>query len=279
MAIRKEQPGAAKAAAVAGTAIGQAKRAEEDRARVEREQARADQEAAQRQARQTAMAWDLQKMQLRSQQEFEQELRTTQYGLDRFNRAKEWDIEKMELRSRMDFQQEEEERIRETGRIDADIRAVKKLKDTEFTGREFEYESMLFDLEQQKLGIKNPRRLPDPQVAERAESRETRAEDTAQRAQEVHEARLDKGPSMVDKRWAIKFLADNPKPWFFDDEETAEGRKIAREILGSDASTVEDATRTMNEVSVPPADIKYQQNRRTGQKRVSYDGGKTWQNL
>jgi hypothetical protein len=163
MAIRKEQPGAAKAAATAGTAIGAAAREKEDRARVEREQARADQEAAQRKARQTAMAWELQKMRMRSEQDLQQELRTTQYSLDRFNRAKDWDIEKMELRSRMDFQQEEEERIREMGQIDADIRAVKKLKDTEFTGREFEYESMLFNLEQQRFGIKNPSRPLDPQ--------------------------------------------------------------------------------------------------------------------
>ncbi len=164
MAIRKEQPGASKAAAATGAAIGTAAREKEDRARVEREQARADQEAAQRQARQAAMKWDLQKMQMRSQQEFEQELRTTQYGLDRFNRAKEWDIEKMELRSRMDFQQEEESRIREMGQIDAKIMAVKKTKeDGQFSGREFEYESMLFNLEQQQFGIKNPSRPLDPQ--------------------------------------------------------------------------------------------------------------------
>jgi hypothetical protein len=164
MGITKQQPGAVKAAATTGVVVGTAAREKEDRARVEREQVRADQEAAQRKARQTAMAWDLQKMQLRSQQEFEQELRTTQYSLDRFNRAKEWDIEKMELRSRIDFEQEEKERIREIGQVDAKITAVKKAQeDGMFTGREFEYESMLFNLEQQRYGVKNPSRPLDPQ--------------------------------------------------------------------------------------------------------------------
>lgn len=164
MGIRKEQPGAAKAAAATGTAIGAAAREKEDRARVEREQARADQEAAQRKAQQAAMAWDLQKMQLRSQQEFEQELRTTQYGLDRFNRAKEWDIEKMELRSRMDFEQEEQERVREMGRTDAKITALKKAEeDGLFTGKEFEFEDMMSKLQAEKFGIKGGVRTLDPQ--------------------------------------------------------------------------------------------------------------------
>lgn len=164
MAIRREQPGAAKAAATAGTAIGKAQRAEEDRARVEREQARANAEATQRKARQTAMDWELQKMQMRSQQDFQQEQTEKQWDYERFNRAKAWDIEKMELRSRMDFEQEEQERVREMSRIDAKILALKKAEeDKQFTGREPEFKSLMFSLEQQKLGIKNPRALPRPE--------------------------------------------------------------------------------------------------------------------
>lgn len=164
MGIRREQPGAAKAAAAAGTAIGTGEKAirqQAEAATIKRQQM---QIKAREQAEQRAMQWETDKMQLRSQQEFEQELRTRQYDLDRFNRAKEWDIEKMELRSRMDFEQEEQERVREIGRVDAKILAVKKAQeDGQFSGREFEYESMLFNLEQQRFGIKNPSRPLDPQ--------------------------------------------------------------------------------------------------------------------
>lgn len=164
MAIRLEQPGAAKAAAGAGTAIGKAQRAEEDRARTEREQVRAETSKARKQAQKAAMDWELQKMQMRSQQDFQQELAEKQWDYEKFNRAKEWDIEKLELRSRMDFEQEEKTRLREIDQIDSQILAVKKAKkDGLFTGREFEYESMLFNLEQQQFGIKNPSKPLDPQ--------------------------------------------------------------------------------------------------------------------
>lgn len=161
MAIRIKQPGATKAAATAGTAVGKAQRAEEDRARAEREQARADQEASARKARQTAMDWELQKMQITSQRAFERELRQEDYRLMAEDRAAAWQVEKMELTSRMDFEREEGDRIRETGQIDAKITALKKAEeDGLFTGREFEFESMMFNLEQQKFGIKNPKALP-----------------------------------------------------------------------------------------------------------------------
>ena len=164
MGITIQQPGATEAAAAAGTAIGKGQRAKEDRASAERKQAQTAQRAAQQKAQQVAMDWELQKMQMRSQQEFEQELADKQWDYERFNRAKAWDIEKMELTSRMDFQQEEQERIRELGRIGNQILAVKKAKeDGQFTGREFEYENMLFNLEQQQFGIKNPSKTLDPQ--------------------------------------------------------------------------------------------------------------------
>ena len=79
MGIRKEQPGAAKAAAKTGLTIGKGKRAEEDRARGEREQARAQQRAAQQEARQAAMEWEATKMRMRSEQDFQQELATKQW--------------------------------------------------------------------------------------------------------------------------------------------------------------------------------------------------------
>ncbi len=217
MAIRKEQPGAAKAAAAAGTVIGAAAREKEDRARVEREQARADQEAAQRQARQTAMKWDLQKMQLRSQQEFEQELRTTQYGLDRFNRAKEWDIEKMELRSRMDFQQEEEERLRKKGVVAAKRAGVEKDIASRQSDRK-EYELILFNLDQEDRAIDLGTNIPAPATEmpgesaaeQRAASRETRAEGAAQRAASAEQRAIAGAPTPeeIEREKYENFLGD-----------------------------------------------------------------------
>ena len=119
MGIRKEQPGAAKAAAQAGLAIGKGKRAEEDRARTEREQARAQQIAVQQSARQAALEWEQQKMLLNSQQDFAHEMRMRQAQLDKEARAEEWQTEKMELVSKFDFEQEEKERIRRTATYNA----------------------------------------------------------------------------------------------------------------------------------------------------------------
>jgi hypothetical protein len=164
MAIEKRQPGEAAAAAKAGTIVGTSQKTKREEAQAE--QARQQQMAikAREAAEQRAMEWELQKMQMRFEQDFAQELRTRQYDLDRFNRAKEWDIEKMELRSRMDFQQEEQKRLQELDRIDSKILALRKAKeDGQFTGREFEFESMMFNLEQQQFGIKNPSRPLDPQ--------------------------------------------------------------------------------------------------------------------
>lgn len=126
MTIRKEQPGAAKAAATTGVAIGAVAREKEDRARVEREQVRADQEAAQRKARQTAMAWDLKKMQINSERAFERELRQEDYRLMAEDRAQAWQVEKMELASRMDFERSEGERQRKLSVLDNSEAALDK---------------------------------------------------------------------------------------------------------------------------------------------------------
>jgi len=126
VAIRIEQPGAAKAAAISGTAIGKGKRAEEDRARAEREQARAQQIAAQQSARAAALEWEQQKMLLNSQQDFAHQMRMRQADLEKEARAKEWTTEKMELASRMDFQQDEQERIRRKAEYTAGRDSINK---------------------------------------------------------------------------------------------------------------------------------------------------------
>ena len=110
MAIVREQPGASKAAAQAGTAIGKAKGTERSLASAERKSAMAMQIGAQQVARKAALDWEQEKMAMRSQQDFQQELAEKQWDYEKFNRAKAWDLEKMEIASRNDFQQEERER-------------------------------------------------------------------------------------------------------------------------------------------------------------------------
>lgn len=144
MPIRIEQPGAAKAAAKAGVAIGKGKRAEEDRARAEREQARAQQVAAQQSARKAALEWEQQKMLFNSQQDFAHEMRMKQSQLEKEARAEEWQVEKMELASRMDFEQDEKERLRIKAEYTAGRDTLDKKKDTMPEG---EYERALFRLD------------------------------------------------------------------------------------------------------------------------------------
>jgi len=142
MAIRLEQPGAAKAAATAGTMIGQGKRAEEDRARAQQEALQQQQIAAQQSARQVSLEWEQQKMLLNSQQDFAHQQRLTQARLDAEARAREWEVEKMELHSRMDFEQEEQDRLRYKAEYKAGRDVLEKRKGDMPSG---EYESALFN--------------------------------------------------------------------------------------------------------------------------------------
>ena len=112
MGIEIRPSGETAAYAAAGQTIGKAERAKEERAREERQAQHAQDLAARQRADQMAMDWELQKMQMRSKLDFQQELRDKQYEYDKFNRAKEWEVEKMGLASRFDFEQEEKERLR-----------------------------------------------------------------------------------------------------------------------------------------------------------------------
>jgi len=161
MGIRIEQPGAAKAAAGAGVAIGKGQRAEEGRARAAQQQAQAASIKAQQAAQQKAMEFDLFKMEQRSLQDFQQELRTKQYEFDKFNRAKEWDIEKMELASRMDFQQSETKRLREIDLVTNKELAVRKDIDSGVS-TEKEHELTLLNLKLARDALETGGRRPAP---------------------------------------------------------------------------------------------------------------------
>ena len=124
MGIEIRPSGESTAYAAAGQTIGKAERAKEERARGERQAQQAQDLAARQRADQMAMDWELQKMQMRSQLDFQQELRDKQYEYDKFNRAKEWEVEKMELASRFDFEQEEKERLRRKAILDSGMETI-----------------------------------------------------------------------------------------------------------------------------------------------------------
>jgi hypothetical protein len=190
MGITRQQPGAAKAAIATGVVIGGAAREKEDRARAERQQA----QAAQAKARQTAMDWELQKMQMRSEQDFQQELTDRQWDNEQFNRAKKWDIEKMELRSRMDFEIEEKERQRKLDVIRVERTTwEKEVKEGRASEKELIYEldkldnremaiKMEFDARERAVKMDETYRPGDQQAEQRAANRETRAQEAARRA-------------------------------------------------------------------------------------------------
>lgn len=126
MGIRREQPGAASAAATTGSLIGQAQKAEESRAAARQKASQERQIKASEDAQTRAMQWETDKMAMRSQQGFQEELRQEQFQLDKVQRAREWDVEKMEIASRLDFDREEKDRQIKLERIDTQIAAIDK---------------------------------------------------------------------------------------------------------------------------------------------------------
>jgi len=113
MSIEIRPSGEAQSQALAGEIIGKGKARERFAEDVRIANARAAQEAMQ----QKAMDWEAQKMQMRSAQEFAQELRLGQARLNAEARAKEWEVEKMEMISQADFAQEERVRTEKYGQF------------------------------------------------------------------------------------------------------------------------------------------------------------------
>ena len=248
MGITIRQPGESAAAAKAGTIVGKGKRAEEDRARAEREQARADQMAAQREARNAAMRWEQEKMAMRSQQDFQQELAAKQWDYEKFNRAKAWEIEKMEIASRNDFQQEEKERAEKQAKTAAGLKAIRE-SDNIFLTPEAKKKAE-FDFKfKQKQGFYPPKEA-------------------------------GKEATFAQKKAAAEYIKETELGW--------RKRNFPKGLGGKELTKVEQQLRAEAESilseNIPTGTISnvepiYQENKRTGQKRVSYDGGRTWQIL
>jgi len=137
MALKYGSPEYAGLTAKLATEAGQA---------IKRERAR--QEQAQAAAQQRAQAWELQKMEMNSQQDFAHEMRLRQASLDKEARAREWDVEKMEIRSRLDFAEEEKERQRIISSARAKKVTLEKHKD-ELPPEQYESLKLQFDMQEQ----------------------------------------------------------------------------------------------------------------------------------
>lgn len=115
MPIVNNPTGQAAATSQAGAMIGKAEKAKADKAQM-----------FQRAAEERAMNWELQKMEINSQQAFAHELRMNQAALEGEARAREWDIEKAEMASRIDFERKERDRQTKLAELDSVITAIDK---------------------------------------------------------------------------------------------------------------------------------------------------------
>ena len=154
MSIEIRPSGEAQAYAGAGRVIGKAKARE-----TAKEEAQRAQELAFRQrAQQMSNDWELQKMLLNSQLDFQHEQRMIQIEQEKFERAKAWDVEKMELRARLDFQKEEQKTQKQLSIVDNDIDGITKyIKDNgidEKSGEWVSLQNKLSELDEQKRNIK-----------------------------------------------------------------------------------------------------------------------------
>ena len=192
MGIEKRQPGAAKAAAAAGTAIGESQKAIREQAIAAQKQSQQATLKAREASEQRAMQWEVDKMQFRSQQDFEQELRRNQFSYDRENRAKEWQIEKMTLASQADFEREERKRNQSITEGENGLAALKRYveagngtwDDPAIRDAKIKYQ---FQAEGSPEGAPQ---FADQGVQERAAGRYQLAVEAARRSEEVHEERL-----------------------------------------------------------------------------------------
>jgi hypothetical protein len=221
MAIEIRQPGAAKAAAQAGTIIGKGKRAEKEQVIAEQRRQQQVNIKARRAAEERAMQWELEKMEMRSQQEFQQELAAKQWEYERFNRAKAWEIEKMEMASRMDFQREEQDRQTKLSRIDTQKAAIEKeINEGRADKNDPKVELHLFNLEQQRIateiGGKAPyvSRLPKEEQNILDAMREIKREEEAKRA-----APAKKKFTVTPQEW--EQAGKNKMVWLRDVEDSA----------------------------------------------------------
>lgn len=200
MAIILRQPGEAELYAKAGRAIGKQKKAQRAQEAAERQERQAIQIAERRRVEQASREWELQKMQMRSQQDFLHDQRMIALDQEKFERAKRWDIDKMELASRFDFEQEEKERQRRIATYRAGKEVIDNnegLTDMEKRNAHFLLSSKYTDIPEAAvgLGLKPQRQTSDTELA--AAIRELTGETTSPQAATTAPSPVESGTVLV----------------------------------------------------------------------------------
>jgi hypothetical protein len=180
-----------------------------------------------------------------------------QWEIESYNRQQAWNLEKMELASRADFMREEQERQRKIDEFNAKKKAI------EDSNILTEDEKGLRILELQ-TGLKLYQKEKEPKLTERTD---------------------------VDA--AVKFLTDYDEkyggvwylPKFLEAKPTEYEEKAKDyymnilESAGIPLSKIKPIENISKPTYSPPEKVIRQRNKITGQERISYDGGKTWEML
>lgn len=247
MGIRREQPGAAKAAAVAGTAIGAGQKAVRQQAEAAAIQRQQMQIKAREAAEQRAMQWEQQKMEVNSQRAFERELRQEDYKLAAEDRAAEGIINRMEYAKDLKFQAEIQERQRKKGVIQTERDAwIKEEKEGRVTKKETAAKLSELDDRDRAIDMDETYRPQKPRSAVSQVSEiDATLELESYTQQDLIEAGLDP--------------TDFPG-------------------IAANEDVVEVAVREqVTQVEEQGGQVYF--NKQTGERIVSYDGGDTWESL
>jgi hypothetical protein len=253
------------AALKAGVAIGRGEKREREEAQAAEDRRQQIEIKAREQAQTRALEWELEKAQLRSQQDFEQELRDRQFEYDKINAAREWHIQKMQLTSQMDFQREETERQTKLGILDAQIEKWKKaLQDSKVnlnsTDERIKYENTLSHLQRQRRAV---------EAGVPAEPRPLK---------ETHT------PLGRERRELTNVLGREMADLMDINELREEATKLGYNPDVIDDLDIEDLSGMVEESPTQPTPAQIQAaggqivvNKQTGERLVSFDGGDNWE--
>jgi len=240
--------------------------------------------AAQREAELAAsFAQQIEQQQLSQQHQREMAQFEADLRLETEKRARLWEFEKTEIVSRTNFAREEQSRQRKLDSIDS---AIQQLEKEELAGRMSEKET--YPLKLKYLMDKFDLDVPTPllQAAEKERYgvepywRKFKDYPEGSPERQLHDAKLEETISGAPAG-TIPFCLD---PTFMKRyPEAAKQAQEARGIFLSDEEFNEMAGIGVGGVGIRPEEAApalapiYQRNTTTGQVRVSYDGGKTWQ--
>lgn len=224
MGIRIEQAGTAALYGKAAVLAGQSQRARE-----------LEQRAIRRQEQIMAIEAQKETLQIQQQQQTNMKLLDAQLDLEMYERSKRWEIDKMQLRSQVDFQREEQSRQRKLDSIDSAIQQIDK---EVLAGRMTEEEAYPIKLKYQisRTGADVPTSLlPAGGEDERfgVDPYWMRGRDAPEGTPErqLYEAKMAEGIS-GERRGVV--------PYYLDPEWLRTNRDIAQQVLDSKGIILEE---------------------------------------